>query len=42
MDYGNIVVHLFLEEKRHYYNLEGLWRPEASVLLQSSDAPRVS
>ena len=33
MDYGDVVVHLFLEEKRHYYDLEGLWRAEASILL---------
>lgn len=26
MDYGNIVVHLFLADKRRYYDLEGLWR----------------
>jgi ribosome-associated protein len=32
MDYGDIVVHLFLEEKRQYYDLEGLWR-SAHVLL---------
>ncbi len=33
LDYGDVVVHLFLEEKRHYYDLEGLWQSEASVLL---------
>lgn len=33
MDYGDVVVHLFLEEKRQYYDLEGLWRSEASVLV---------
>lgn len=33
MDYSNIIVHLFLEEKRQYYDLEGLWSAEASVLL---------
>jgi ribosome-associated protein len=32
MDYGDIVVHLFVEEKRRYYDLEGLWRT-ANVLL---------
>ena len=30
MDYGDIVVHVFLEEARRYYDLERLW----------SDAPR--
>jgi ribosome-associated protein len=33
MDYGNVIVHLFIEEKRRYYDLEGLWRPESSILL---------
>jgi ribosome-associated protein len=32
MDYGDIIVHLFLEEKRRYYDLEGLWR-SAHVLV---------
>jgi ribosome-associated protein len=33
MDYGDVIVHLFAEEKRIYYDLEGLWRADASVLL---------
>lgn len=33
MDYSDVVVHIFLEEQRQYYDLEGLWRAEASVLL---------
>ncbi|MCA0456750.1 MAG: ribosome silencing factor [Chloroflexi bacterium] len=33
MDYGDTVVHLFQEEKRSYYDLEGMWR-SAHVLLQ--------
>lgn len=32
LDYGTVVVHLFLEDKRRYYDLEGLWR-KAHVLL---------
>jgi ribosome-associated protein len=31
MDYGDIVVHVFLEEARKYYDLERLW----------ADAPRI-
>ncbi len=32
MDYGFVILHLFLEEKRGYYNLERIWM----------DAPRVT
>lgn len=34
MDYGSVIVHIFLDEKRRYYDLEGLWRAEAHVLLR--------
>jgi ribosome-associated protein len=33
MDYSSVIVHVFLEEKRDYYDLEGLWSEESSVLL---------
>jgi ribosome-associated protein len=33
MDYGDVVVHAFLPEKRTYYDLEGLWR-EAPVMVR--------
>lgn len=33
MDYSDVVVHMFLEEKRQYYDLESLWSAEASILL---------
>jgi ribosome-associated protein len=31
LDYGDVVVHIFNDEKRHYYQLEHLW----------ADAPRI-
>lgn len=33
MDYGVVMVHLFLEERRQYFDLEGLWRSESKVIL---------
>lgn len=28
---GSVVVHLFLEEERKYYNLEGLWGKSENI-----------
>ncbi len=25
MDYGNVIVHLFLKEKREYYDIDAIW-----------------
>jgi len=25
MDYGTVIVHIFVPELRHYYNLDHLW-----------------
>jgi len=33
LDYGDVVVNLFTEAERDYYDLEGLWRERAQVLL---------
>jgi len=33
VDYGDIVVHLFDKELRHYYRLEDLWK-DGKVLLR--------
>lgn len=32
LDYGDVIVHLFLNEQRRYYDLEGFWK-QANVLL---------
>ncbi|MGA1876083.1 MAG: ribosome silencing factor, partial [bacterium] len=40
LDYGDIVIHVFTEEKRQYYDLERLWgdapRIDVSYLLSST------
>jgi len=33
IDFAQVVVHVFLEDQREYYDLEGLWRSVGSVLL---------
>ncbi|MFZ4080311.1 MAG: ribosome silencing factor [Pirellula sp.] len=35
IDYGGIIVHLFDEERRRYYDLEGLWGDAQRVDLES-------
>lgn len=33
LDYGDVVVHLFSQDKRDYYNIEGLWDTVGNVIL---------
>lgn len=35
LDYGDIVVHIFQEKTRYFYNLEGLWADANSISVNS-------
>ena len=37
MDYGNIIFHIFREEAREYYDLDGLWGDAARIELDISE-----
>ncbi len=46
MDYGNVIIHVFYEETRSFYDLEGLWvdakrlvTPSLKAHIQSMDEP---
>lgn len=32
LDYGDVIIHIFGEEERAFYNLEGFWRNARTVL----------
>ena len=40
MDYGTVVVHIFLQQERDFYDLEGLWQ-EAPIIFDAN-APAVT
>ena len=37
MDYGDIVVHIFQEEIRHFYNIEDLWADAKKEIIKNED-----
>ena len=43
MDYGHIIIHVFYESTRSFYNLEGLWsdarRMQTDSMRQQVDSP---
>ncbi len=42
MDYGNVIIHVFYEETRTFYDLEGLWVDAKRVTTASLKADRPS
>jgi ribosome-associated protein len=41
LDFGDVVIHLFDEETRDYYDLENLWAGAKRIAYVSSDLPAV-
>jgi ribosome-associated protein len=39
MDYGDVIVHIFHETTRHFYDLESLWSEAERVLLEGDLSP---
>ncbi|MCP3926062.1 MAG: ribosome silencing factor [Desulfobacterales bacterium] len=35
MDYGDIIIHLFVEETRMFYDIEGLWADAENISIDS-------
>jgi len=35
LDYGTVLVHLFLKDQREYYNLERLWEDSEHIMLNA-------
>ncbi|MGA3085020.1 MAG: ribosome silencing factor [Thermodesulfobacteriota bacterium] len=43
MDYDEVIVHIFFESAREFYDLEGLWMEAPRLLIPSNDSlPEVS
>lgn len=41
MDFGSVIVHVFTDEARKFYNLERLWSDSEEVALSSLPCPQV-
>lgn len=39
IDYGDVMVHIFQESVRHFYDLDGLWSEAAEIPLPAQPAP---
>lgn len=37
LDFGDLIVHLFLEEKRQHYNIEKLWNDGERILFEETE-----
>lgn len=37
LDYGDVMVHIFQEEARNFYNLEGLWADAKIINIEDED-----
>ncbi|MDO5296855.1 MAG: ribosome silencing factor [bacterium] len=42
LDYGNVIVHLFLSQERAFYNLEGLWSKAPVVYAPDDERERAA
>lgn len=40
MDYGHVIIHIFYETDREFYDLEGLWRDAERVMTPSMETKR--
>lgn len=39
LDFGSLIIHIFLPEERSFYNLERLWKSAKQIWGQGDDAP---